>query len=112
MLLSSSTEVSRMSRKCSSVDVRSLEPRRLLSLAPVGPEVVVPFAASDTGFHRFDVAVAGDGSYLVAGMVPDGGDDARLLAVRYSPAGVQVGDVLTLDPDVSSGTEVSADMDA
>jgi Ca2+-binding RTX toxin-like protein len=86
-----------------------LERRRLLTLMPVGPELLTPLA-STSGFDTFDIAVARDGSYLIAGVVSFG-ESGSLMAVRYSTEGEQIGQPLTLDNSVSTGIELCADMD-
>jgi hypothetical protein len=91
--------------------IEPLEPRRLMSFTPIGGERTVPIEG-----HQPDLAVAGDGSFLVAGVVGTRLDEPMaLVAVRYSAAGEQIGDRLTLatsspaDPSISG---VSASMDA
>src|SRR5688500_12089388 len=84
-----------------------LESRRLLSFTPFGEEGIV---ADSSAASAFDVAVAGNGSFIVASIQHTPGDGPALTAVRYSPAGVQIGEPLTLALGV--GGEVSAAMAA
>ena len=72
--------------------VQPLEARRLLSLTPFGPETVVP-VDNRLANHSSALAVAGDGSFLVASH--DVGR-AGLTVVRYSAAGQQVGSPIVL----------------
>src|SRR5688500_12596260 len=94
--------------------VQPLEPRRLLSFTPVGGETA---ATLPTPVEEFDLAVAGDATHVVAGAHLSGGGTATISAVRYSAAGEQLGEVLTIDsfPSVELlGIEVvsvSADAD-
>src|SRR5688572_21914749 len=75
--------------------VERLENRWLLALTPVSAELVVP--AADPAVAA-DLAVAADGSYLIASAVAAaGGTTANITAVRYSPSGVPVGSPITLD---------------
>src|SRR5687768_335041 len=87
--------------------IERLERRRLLSFTPVGPEVAVLGTASEELFDAFDVAVADDGSYLLATV-----NDGTLLGFRFSAQGAQVGAPLTLDTGLPAGADVSASMDA
>lgn len=86
-----------MNMRSPGIHFERLEDRRLLTLMPVGPEAVVP---GGDQVVAADVAVAADGSYLIASAVATG-TTANITAVRYSPAGVVVGPPLTLD---STGT--------
>jgi len=90
-----------------------LEARRLLSLAPVGTPVEVPVPTTelelDYYLGSFDVALAGDGSYLVATGTQSGASPLIVRAVRYSPQGEQLEAPLTL---ATPGSDVSAAMDA
>jgi Ca2+-binding RTX toxin-like protein len=75
--------------------VERLENRWLLALTPVSAELVVPGADPAVAA---DLAVAADGSYLIASAVAAaGGTTANITAVRYSPSGVPVGSPITLD---------------
>ena len=71
--------------------VERLESRQLLSLTPLGLEVTV----ANVDNSSIGVAVAGDGSYLVAADVVRGGV-SRVTAFRYSAAGEQIGDPVPL----------------
>src|SRR5688500_7842822 len=72
--------------------IEPLEPRRLMSFTPIGGERTVPIEG-----HQPDLAVAGDGSFLVGGVEGTRLDEPMaLVAVRYSAAGEQIGDRLTL----------------
>src|SRR5688572_12105781 len=100
--------------------LQPLESRRLLSFAPAGPDVLVQPA----GLYEIDadVAVAADGSYLVAKLsrsVPKGDDPGVTLisVTRYSRAGEQIGQPLTVDSfsgntQEASVQELSASIDA
>ncbi|HEV2294503.1 MAG TPA: calcium-binding protein [Tepidisphaeraceae bacterium] len=93
----------------SGLSIEWLESRRLLSLTPVEPEVTVPVGAAR---YQFDMAVAGDGSFIV---VSDPAQDhfqpdsPEVIAVRYDAGGRQVGAPITLDDD---GFNVRVSMDA
>jgi hypothetical protein len=82
--------------------IEPLEHRRLLSLATLGPEVQVPVPHE---VRSFDLAVAADGSYIIATSGIANGGDTEVSAVRYSPAGEQIGGVLTIE---STGLESHA----
>ncbi|HEV2293640.1 MAG TPA: hypothetical protein VGR35_07280 [Tepidisphaeraceae bacterium] len=95
-----------------------LEPRHMLSFTPLGGERVVE---ESSPLSRFDVAVADDGSYWVASIVidepsPDGRpNDATLTAVRYSAAGEQVGQPVTVTdgrflPLISASADADGDL--
>src|SRR5688500_10203686 len=71
--------------------LQALEQRRLLSLTPVGGETVVP---GSEGAFEVDVAVADNGSFLVA---TRDGRDSPLRIVRYSPAGIQLDAPIVID---------------
>ena len=86
--------------------VQALEPRRLLSVTPVGPEIAVPLPTTMT---RFDMAVAGDGSFIVVGDPIERTDSPGLVAVRYAADGAQLGQPITLD---DRGFNVSVSVDA
>ena len=86
--------------------IQPLESRRLLSLTPIGEETTVPFP---TEMSQFDMAVAGDGSFIVVADPIEQPGSPDLIAVRYSAAGQQIGAPLTLD---DRGFNVSASMDA
>src|SRR5215212_2667181 len=82
--------------------IESLERRRLLSLALVGADATVPTEPAGEA-TCIDVAVAADGSYLVASDVftlteseffPSGTTTVQV--VRYSSAGQQLGAPITL----------------
>ena len=55
--------------------VQPLETRRLLALNPFGPETVVP-VDNRLAVHSTALAVAGDGSFLVASHDGPGDDEA------------------------------------
>jgi Ca2+-binding RTX toxin-like protein len=82
---------------------QQLESRRLLSLTPIVSETEVP--GLDTAIQT-DVAVAADGSYLVATGGKIGGV-GTISAVRYSPAGQQLGTPLTLHTLAASESSIS-----
>ena len=85
-------------------NIQLLEPRRLLAFTPFSEEAVVPGAVPGS----YDLAVAGDGSFIVAYA-----DETRLQAVRYDADGEQVGGVLTVASLVTAAVgDVSAAMDA
>jgi Ca2+-binding RTX toxin-like protein len=85
-------------------EIQLLEPRRLLAFTPFTEEAVVPGVAAGS----YDLAVAGDGSFIVASA-----SGTKLLAVRYSAAGEQLGDVITVASLVTAAVgDVSAAMDA
>ena len=71
---------------------QSLESRRLLSLTPLGAEVTVPFP---TGMSQFDMAVAGDGSFIVVADPIEQAGSPDLVAVRYDANGQQIGQPIT-----------------
>jgi hypothetical protein len=85
----------------------------MLSFVP-GPEVTVTGGAESSGF---DVAVAGDGSYIVAADVARG-DVHRVTAFRYSAAGERIGEPIPLYSYVPPTTpffrtaHIAASMDA
>src|SRR4051812_9351485 len=95
--------------------VQRLESRRLLSFASVGSTMPVnlPQPAHPA---LFDLAVAGDGTYLIASASVSG-TTALISAARYSAAGRQIGGALMIDsfatnPEAQSpGVSVSADSD-
>src|SRR5688572_26105518 len=60
--------------------IEPLEHRRLLSLATLGPEVQVPVPHE---VRSFDLAVAADGSYIIATSGIANGGDTEVSAVRY-----------------------------
>src|SRR5438552_2110143 len=78
-----------MRRKCMHEFGEPLEPRRMLSFTVFGSEGMVPATAQ---VSRADVAMAGNGSFIVAQI-----DGDALEAVRYSATGEQVGEPLVLD---------------
>src|SRR5688500_12226090 len=86
--------------------VHHLESRRLLSFTPLGSEVTVPLP---TEMSQFDMAVAGDGSFLVVGDPIEQPGSPDLTAARYDANGQQLGAPLTLD---DRGYNVDASMDA
>jgi Ca2+-binding RTX toxin-like protein len=89
--------------------IDALERRCLLSFARFGADTAVP--ETDSGL-ALDVAVAANGSFIVAAAVGDG-PDARigdLVAVRYDADGEQLGDVITIARNVADPTiSISAD---
>src|SRR5687768_689780 len=72
--------------------LQPLEPRRLMSLTPAGVEVPVPTAGA---VIASDLAVADDGSFIIASRATGGGNET-IAAVRYSAAGQQIGDLMTI----------------
>ena len=88
--------------------MEALERRRLLSFTPLGGEVAVPGTATAADF---DLAVAGNGSYIVVSHLSSGNNDS-IVAVRYSSAGEQIGAPSTLDTFSGPGNAVSVSMDA
>ena len=86
--------------------LQSLESRRLLSLSPVAPELTVPMP---TPMSQFDMAVAGDGSFILVGDPIEQPGSPDVIAVRYDANGRQDGPPVTLD---ERGFNVSASMDA
>ena len=86
--------------------LQSLESRRLLSVSPLGTEVTVPFP---TQMSQVDMAVAGDGSFIVVADPIEQPGSPDLVAVRYAASGEQVGAPLTLD---DRGFNVSVSMEA
>src|SRR5688572_1376540 len=86
------------------MNAEQLESRRLLAFTPFTDEVAVPGSIPDS----YGLAVAGDGSYIVAYA---GGTELR--AVRYSARGEQVGGVITVATFVSANVDdVSVALDA
>src|SRR5687768_15796568 len=81
-----------------------LEPRRLLAFTPFVDEAIVPDAKPGS----YDLAVGGDGSYIIAYA-----DGTNVRAVRYDAKGRQVGNVITAASFVSAAVDdVSVAMDA
>ncbi|MDQ3439947.1 MAG: hypothetical protein M3478_06305 [Planctomycetota bacterium] len=95
-----------MSVQSLSEHIQPLENRRLLSLTPVGAEVAVP---SPTQMSQFDMAVAGDGKFIVVGDPIEQPGSPDVIAVRYAAGGQQIGHPITLD---DRGFNVSVSMDA
>src|SRR5688500_6115562 len=87
--------------------ITPLESRHLLAI--VGPEIVVPGSSPAISF---DLAVADNGSCLVAALVEATADGpAKLLAQRYSAAGTPTCQPLTLATGLNQH-DVSASLDA
>jgi hypothetical protein len=70
--------------------MQSLEPRRMLALTPIGAETTVPLPAPAT---LFDIAVAGNGTFLVAAASPFADGGSSVVVQRYSADGHRVGDL-------------------
>ena len=95
-----------------SICCHPLEARRLLSLTAVGSETALSKAGVDS-----ELAVAGNGTFIVANLVVNQQQTAAdLVAQRYSADGSPIGSQLTLDslPYVNGGflADLSVDMDA
>ncbi|HEV2292275.1 MAG TPA: hypothetical protein VGR35_00370, partial [Tepidisphaeraceae bacterium] len=86
--------------------IERLESRRLLSLTPIGTETTVPFPIE---MSQFDLAVAGDGSFIVVADPIEQPGSPDVIAVRYAANGEQLGAPLRLD---DRGFNVSVSMDA
>jgi Ca2+-binding RTX toxin-like protein len=86
-----------------------LEKRLLLAFAPISGEQLV---TGPTSVKAYDLAVAGDGSYLVTTI--EDAANPTLTAVRCSATGQQLGQPLTLDTlqNNFNGAAVSVAMDA
>ena len=84
-----------------------LEHRRLLALVPVGAEITAPMP---TDMTHFEMAVAGDGSFIVVSDSYERPGSPDLIAVRYDANGQAVSAPLTLD-DVGYHSSVSMDAD-
>jgi Ca2+-binding RTX toxin-like protein len=92
------------------VRIEPLESRRLFNFAPFGQEVTVPTSGSS---GTADVAVAGDGSYIIVTSA-FGGGTFKVSAVRYAPTGEQLGQPYLLYQRPLPGfseSDVSAAMD-
>ena len=85
-----------------------LEPRRLLSLTVLGEETTV---ASGLVRGDFDLATAGDGSFIIAADVPRGSIH-RVTAFRYSAAGEPIGEPIPLYAHITKTANISTSMDA
>src|ERR1043166_599477 len=89
--------------------IEILENRRVLSFTPFGGDTAVPATA---GALAMDMAVAGNGTVIIAALVADA-PDARvgnLIAVRYAASGAQLGKPLTIATNVPNApVSVSAD---
>jgi hypothetical protein len=85
------------------VRIDPLEPRRLLSLTPVGGEVVLPPPGETSDY---DLAVADDGSYMVASA-----STGVLNVTRFAPTGLELGAPLTLASSGASSVTASMDPD-
>ena len=88
--------------------IEPLEARRLLSLSVAGPEEV----AAGMGGSKFDLAVAGDGTFMIVGTRTVDGR-SMLTAIRYAPSGEQLGDPIEIDspPGGFDGPSVAMDAD-
>jgi Ca2+-binding RTX toxin-like protein len=87
--------------------LESLESRWLLTVVTVGADVTVP---GPTSVISQDVAVAGNGNYVVATI--ENANTPKLTAVRYSADGSQIGNPLTLGTLTKREVPVSVSMDA
>src|SRR5688572_2030403 len=85
------------------MNAERLESRRMLAFAPFTDEVVVPGSTPDS----YDLAVAGDGSYIAAYA-----DGTAVRAVRYSARGAQVGVTTAAAFATAVVNDVSVAMDA
>jgi Ca2+-binding RTX toxin-like protein len=101
------------------MDLELLEPRRFLSLTPIGGATIV---SQSQDARAFDVAAADNGLYLVAtetihhAPTADQPTTGEIEIVRYSTSGEQLGDVFTINlvfPNNSAPfPRVRASMDA
>ncbi len=102
------TRMRAANHRCGGMYVQALEPRRLLSLTPAGPETMVPISGSITDF---DVAVAGNGSYIIASSTTRK-DGTSIVATRHVASGRQIGEPVTLASGLGKSGGVSISMDA
>ena len=95
-----------------------LESRRLLSFVPFGHTTVVPVGTLEQFENlNFDLAVAGNGGFIVATSIESGNaanktEQTQIHAVRYTPAGVQAGEPLLIAAIANGSSSVSASADA
>ena len=85
------------------MNAERLESRRLLAFTPFTDEVLVPGSSPDS----YDLAVAGDGSFMVAYA-----DGTAVRVVRYTEGGEQVGVITAASFATAVVNDVSVAMDA
>ncbi|MGB7161082.1 MAG: hypothetical protein WBD40_23675 [Tepidisphaeraceae bacterium] len=71
------------------------------NFVPFGPETTVPASAA---VFTHKMAVAGNGSFIVANIVGVGANPQDVEVVRYGADGRQIGEILSIDPSIADST--------